>query len=266
MTNQQVLHGLPIRMCLTWNHVLFSRSSTELSCSSDGHVVSYDIPRVALQKTKYVVDKGLGGMMWWAVDEDWVEPAPANAARRHLKRKSKRACGRRGNIGFVHAAEPAANSTSESSASMVIATSVSSSPSDTPSSTNITVSATSTESTSAPSQSSATGYEAEGEKDRIQLYIGRSLVQVSKEGFEKYAGGLDTTWNVLEYPSSRESTRSRGNQADEQNMGMSRMGCRPNATYVYRTMPCFITLNFPLLPGRNRHFTPYKLASCTGSI
>jgi hypothetical protein len=28
-------------------------------------------------------------------------------------------------------------------------------------------------------------------------------VQVAIEGFEKYASGLDTTWNVLEYPSSR---------------------------------------------------------------
>jgi len=38
--------------------------------------------------------------------------------------------------------------------------------------------------------------------DGIQLNIGRSLVQVAKEGFEKYSGGLDTSWNVLNYPSS----------------------------------------------------------------
>jgi hypothetical protein len=37
------------------------------------------------------------------------------------------------------------------------------------------------------------------------LKVGRSLVQVAKEGFERYAQGLDMTWNVLEYPSSGES-------------------------------------------------------------
>jgi hypothetical protein len=160
---------------------------------ADGHLVSFDIPRVALQKTKYVIDKGLGGLMWWAVDEDWVEPASAPAPAKRDS-KTKRACKKRGDIGYVHAVE-IGNTTSTG-------TSISDLASGSTISSSTAVQSSSASVTSASSTSSATS-EAEGEKDGIQLNVGRSLVQVAKEGFEKYASGLDTTWNVLGYPSSR---------------------------------------------------------------
>lgn len=224
-------------------HGLSTRTSSvitaiELMRRSDGHLVSFDIPRVALQKTKWVIDQGLGGLMWWAVDEDWVDspasaPAPASA-KRDMKKKTKRACKAKGEgegeIGYVHAVDPA-NSTSlagsldstSATASISISgsasaeasspslSSESASPSDnvssasetasSASSTSASDSATSTES-SAQSSSQPSTSEAEGSKDGIQLNMGRSLVQVAKEGFERYASGLDGTQNVLGYPSS----------------------------------------------------------------
>jgi hypothetical protein len=157
--------------------------------SSDGHLVSFDIPRVALQKTKSVIDQGLGGLMWWSVDEDWVEPSPSTSTPAKRDESKKRTC-KKATIGDIHAVEPI-NSTSSGSVSISDA---------------ITSTSASTQSQTFPSTASipspVSGSEAEGEKDGIQLNIGRSLVHVAKEGFEKYATGLDTTWNVLGYPSS----------------------------------------------------------------
>lgn len=204
--------------------------------STDGHLVSFDIPRVALQKTKYVVDNGLGGLMWWAVDEDWVEAQPQQPpAKRHLDRKhkkGKRSCKRTGTgagsasgIGFVHAAEPTlANGTDSSTQIGASATSASKSnaldtssagPSEsngtaqtsTALSASVSASASispSPSNSAVPDPHGTSTSEAEGELDGIQLNIGRSLAQVAKEGFERYAQGLDTTWNVLGYPTSGE--------------------------------------------------------------
>lgn len=192
--------------------------------------MSFDIPRVALQKTKYVVDNGLGGLMWWAVDEDWVEEAAApQQAKRHLerKRKGKRSCKRpAADIGYVHAADPLANASSSSVVSGGASASASSStyisPSGTataaadasssvPSSSSSISSSASASSSAAPRPDPSSTSEAEGEQDGIQLNIGRSLAQVAKEGFEKYAQGLDTTWNVLGYPTSGKSRDICGN-------------------------------------------------------
>jgi hypothetical protein len=156
--------------------------------SSDGHLVSFDIPRVALQKTKSVIDQGLGGLMWWSVDEDWVEPSPSTSTPAKRDEPKKRTC-KKNTIGNIHAVEPI-NSTSSGSVSM------------SESATSTPASIQSQASSSAASLPSLSGSEAEGEKDGIQLNMGRSLVQVAKEGFEKYATGLDTTWNVLGYSSS----------------------------------------------------------------
>lgn len=166
--------------------------------------------------------------MWWAVDEDWVEPSPAPAtARRHLERKAgrkaKRACKARSEVGYVHAANPTDATVSgtasapksatdqsvsdilpstglESSTSQSVSTGISASVSASITGSSISSASASTSSGARPSQSGTS--EAEGEQDGIQLNIGRSLVQVAKEGFEKYAQGLDTTWNVVDYPSS----------------------------------------------------------------
>jgi hypothetical protein len=180
--------------------------------------------------------------MWWAVDEDWVESAPAiqaPSAKRHLERKGgrkgKRACKARNEIGYVHAADPVGGNAT-STVSDIASVSVSASVHDSSASQSVSGSATSivsagnstlsadpalafasdsSVSESPSSSSSATASSGvvskpvqsgtsavEGEQDGIQLYVGRSLVQVAKEGFERYAQGLDTTWNVLEYPSS----------------------------------------------------------------
>ena len=178
---------------------------------------------MALQKTKYVIDNGLGGLMWWAVDEDWVESGPATNAeaqtKRHLERKKgKRSCkrpttGGGAEIGNVLAVEPVsanASSTSTSSTAVSLA-SGSGSPvstlASTPSSSLVSSALASAASSSAapaprPDPSSTSDADAEGEQDGIQLNIGRSLAQIAKEGFERYAQGLDTTWNVLGYPTS----------------------------------------------------------------
>jgi len=232
------LHGLSIRT----SPVI---TAMELMKRSDGHLVSFDIPRVALQKTKWVIDQGLGGLMWWAVDEDWVDSPASAPVKRDMKKKTKRACKAKGagegEIGYVHAVDPAnatvstgsADSTSatasisisDSALAQVSSTALSSesaSPSDNVSSAYESVSvsasassarasesaaasdsATSTDSAApVPSSSQPSTSEAEGSKDGIQLNIGRSLVQVAKEGFERYASGLDGTQNVLGYPSS----------------------------------------------------------------
>lgn len=163
--------------------------------------------------------------MWWAVDEDWVEAAPqaSQPAKRHLERKKgKRSCKRPAtDIGYVHAADPiVSNATSSSSSSSALVsdvpTNATASPVDPASvsasssvSAAVSVSASASSSASssaAPLPSSSSSSEAEGEQDGIQLNIGRSLAQVAKEGFEKYAQGLDTTWNVLGYSTSGEST------------------------------------------------------------
>jgi len=152
--------------------------------------VSFDIPRVALQKTKYVIDQGLGGLMWWAVDEDWVDP-PASAPTKRAVQK-KRTC-KTGVIGNVHAVEPNSTSTRSSISGTTISASAS-----------IASQVSSSSSAPASTSTSTSTSEAEGEQDGIQLNVGRSLVQVAKEGFEKYASGLDGTQNVLGYSSSRE--------------------------------------------------------------
>ena len=135
--------------------------------------------------------------MWWSVDEDWVQVSAAAPVKRDSKKK--RACKKK-DIGYVHAVEPGNFSTSASasdpaSSSDMISTSIASGSTPSPSSTTEARTA-STFSSSIPSS------EIEGEMDGIQLNIGRSLVQLAKEGFEKYSGGLDTSWNVLKYPSS----------------------------------------------------------------
>lgn len=162
--------------------------------------------------------------MWWAVDEDWVEdtPAPqAQSAKRHLERKSgkkgKRGCKARGEIGYVHAADPSSgNATISDIASTSTLSSIdgsTASQSESATSASLTAisasdsaSASSTSSSTIPKPVQSGTSDAEGEQDGIQLKVGRSLVQVAKEGFERYAQGLDTTWNVLEYPSSGESS------------------------------------------------------------
>lgn len=191
---------------------------------ADGHLVSFDIPRVALQKTKYVIDNGLGGLMWWAVDEDWVEaaPEPQQATKRHLERKKKRSCKcpeTPVDIGYVHAVDPLAstsslsvsavsmNSSTIGATSSVSATeSSSTSASASSSASSVSASISSASSSSAAPLPSSSNSEAEGEQDGIQLKIGRSLVQVAKEGFEKYAQGLDKSENVLGYATSGESS------------------------------------------------------------
>jgi len=136
--------------------------------------------------------------MWWSVDEDWVEVSAAAPVKRDSKKK--RACKNK-DLGYVHAVEPGNSSTSFSasnspSSSDTASTSIASGSTPSPSSTT----GTATSSDSSPTSVSIS--DIEGERDGIQLNIGRSLVQVAKEGFEMYSGGLDSSWNVLNYPSS----------------------------------------------------------------
>ena len=58
------------------------------------HLTSFDIPYLALQKAKYVVDTDLGGMAYWSIDSDWSvkhqESAESSSStKHHLSRRNK---------------------------------------------------------------------------------------------------------------------------------------------------------------------------------
>lgn len=42
---------------------------------------SYDTPAVARQKAQYIVDRGLGGAMWWELDADYRRDSPEYQSR-----------------------------------------------------------------------------------------------------------------------------------------------------------------------------------------
>ncbi|WWC63462.1 uncharacterized protein I303_106065 [Kwoniella dejecticola CBS 10117] len=182
---------------------------------SNGRVVSFDTPTLALQKARYVIDHNFGGMMYWSIDGDyprlqdprasrpaqdkrdepltsghrrWKDGEPDNGGQQHQNgaessghghgtngTSSNGLGGPGGNSnGTIHGGPsgPSNNGTSTG--------------------TNSTSHGGGNTGSSVPSVPSVP----------INTQIGISLVDTVVTAFKRYGGGLDTTQNRLEYPTS----------------------------------------------------------------
>lgn len=141
------------------------------------HLTSFDIPYLALEKAKYVVEHNLGGMAYWSVDSDWsAAPAasstsPRSSRTRDLSRRNKWQNGRVGSI---------VSGLQEDRRALNL---------------SMSVDAEIRQSVCDPQYTS-------GQVGGINITIGQSLVHVVTQTFDRFGGGLDRTHNALRYPDS----------------------------------------------------------------
>ncbi|KAK8854659.1 hypothetical protein IAR55_003398 [Kwoniella newhampshirensis] len=177
---------------ITYNETLGASWSYN---NATGHVTSFDIPAVVLQKAKYVLDNQLGGMMFWSVDEDYSRlqsDGQPSGPHPHSSWPWWKGPAKKVNYGPHKGAPwplPAGMSPSpwrrdESALSSL-------------------------EKRSEYQPTERSERDAEIDKrwalevnNGICLNIGESLVDVAVTAFQRWGGDLDKSWNSLSYPHS----------------------------------------------------------------
>ncbi|WWD02232.1 hypothetical protein V865_000270 [Kwoniella europaea PYCC6329] len=164
---------------------------------SNGRVVSFDTPTLALQKAIYVIEHNIGGMMYWSIDGDYSRLQPEGASRPDnlsAKRQydwSKRNVDGRNKKGGEGEGEEGRNSGHGGGGH------------------NNCTEEEQGEYGHGGGNHNCTGGGDDGgngggnnNTDPISTAIGYSLVDTVVTAFKRYGGGLDTTTNRLEYPTS----------------------------------------------------------------
>ncbi|WVQ68411.1 uncharacterized protein L199_006619 [Kwoniella botswanensis] len=162
---------------------------------SNGRVVSFDIPTLALQKAIYVIEHNIGGMMYWSIDGDYSRlqpegasrPGDLSAERQHdWSKRSVDGRNKKGGEGeegdnLGHDGGGHNNCTEEDRGGHG----------------------------QGGGDHNCTGTGDDGGNGgsnnntvSINTAIGYSLVDTVVTAFKRYGGGLDTTTNRLEYPTS----------------------------------------------------------------
>ncbi|WVW85458.1 hypothetical protein I302_107496 [Kwoniella bestiolae CBS 10118] len=157
--------------------------------NSTGHVVSFDTPRLGLEKAKFIMKHQLGGMMYWSIDQDFsrlqADDKPTDRIWPGIWDRLKGYC-RKWNYGKVKG--------------MAF--------------THIQKRSMKTESVESGYAGGWQDWDIWGEWDNLKqwrlhlddgicLNIGYSLVDTVVTAFEKYGGGLEKTKNNLNYPNSQ---------------------------------------------------------------
>ncbi|WVW85455.1 hypothetical protein I302_107493 [Kwoniella bestiolae CBS 10118] len=156
---------------------------------SNGRVVSFDTPTLALQKARYVIEHNIGGMMYWSIDGDYSRLRPAGASlpdssndwdKRGLSGRNKKGGeeGEGGGHGGHGGHGGNGNCTEEDDGH---------GHGGHPDCTG---------------GNGGNGGNGNNNTVPINTAIGYSLVDTVVTAFKRYGGGLDTTTNRLEYPTS----------------------------------------------------------------
>ncbi|WWC71424.1 uncharacterized protein I206_105380 [Kwoniella pini CBS 10737] len=166
---------------------------------SNGRVVSFDTPALAVQKARYVIDHDIGGMMYWSIDGDYSRQQP-KAASLPGKRDEPLTSGHRRRFGGEPGGEPH-NETVHSGHGWGHNNGANRGGQGGEYNNGTDHGGHHNETD--PSNNVIENSEQRGRSNfPIDTRIGYSLVDTVVTAFKKYGGGLDTTQNKLNYPTS----------------------------------------------------------------